>query len=187
MTNVPLGPGGWHYEKGFRVAISGLGSKATKPLLQQVFGEFGHILKIETPRSGQSVYLSYQDRRDAEDAIKMMDGETVEGAKVEVRRAGERPPPGASGVEGEGKAEGKGEGRRPAPTEREESKGPRKAEGREGRGKESKRKSRSRSPADKGDKTDKGRKGEKRDRSRSRRGGRRRSPSKSRSRGRRRR
>lgn len=93
MTNVPLGPGGWHYDKGHRICVNGLGGKATKTVLQATFGEFGHIIKIETPRSGSAAYVSFKDRGDAEDAIKSMDGESVEGQRITVTKAGERPPP----------------------------------------------------------------------------------------------
>eukprot|EP00443_Scrippsiella_acuminata_P032049 CAMPEP_0115268438 /NCGR_PEP_ID=MMETSP0270-20121206/52521_1 /TAXON_ID=71861 /ORGANISM="Scrippsiella trochoidea, Strain CCMP3099" /LENGTH=181 /DNA_ID=CAMNT_0002684641 /DNA_START=38 /DNA_END=580 /DNA_ORIENTATION=+ len=96
MTNVPLGPGGWHYEKGHRICVSGLGERATKTMLQGAFGEFGHIIKIETPRSGSAAYISFKDRGDAEDAVKAMDGEQIDGQRVAVSRAGERPPPNAA-------------------------------------------------------------------------------------------
>eukprot|EP00445_Apocalathium_hangoei_P094007 CAMPEP_0204234108 /NCGR_PEP_ID=MMETSP0361-20130328/90723_1 /ASSEMBLY_ACC=CAM_ASM_000343 /TAXON_ID=268821 /ORGANISM="Scrippsiella Hangoei, Strain SHTV-5" /LENGTH=195 /DNA_ID=CAMNT_0051204931 /DNA_START=113 /DNA_END=697 /DNA_ORIENTATION=+ len=96
MTNVPLGPGGWYYEKGYRVCITGLGAKATKPSLQGLFGEFGHIIKIETPSRGQAAYVSFKERGDAEDAVKAMDGETVDGSKLTVCKAGDRPPPSAA-------------------------------------------------------------------------------------------
>lgn len=93
MTNVPLGPGGWNYQLGHRVCVNGLGGKATKTTLQSLFGEFGHIIKIETPRSGTAAYISYQERRDAEEAIKYRDGEVVEGQRITVTKAGDRPPP----------------------------------------------------------------------------------------------
>mmetsp|Transcript_61082 Transcript_61082/g.169006 ORF Transcript_61082/g.169006 Transcript_61082/m.169006 type:complete len:208 (+) Transcript_61082:130-753(+) len=93
MANIPLGPGGWQYEKGFRICVTGLGSKATKPILQGLFGEFGHIIKIETPRSGASSYVSFQDRGDASDAIKAIDGYVLDGQRLTVSRAGDRPPP----------------------------------------------------------------------------------------------
>eukprot|EP00931_Biecheleriopsis_adriatica_P076426 TRINITY_DN5013_c0_g1_i1.p1 TRINITY_DN5013_c0_g1~~TRINITY_DN5013_c0_g1_i1.p1 ORF type:complete len:169 (+),score=19.59 TRINITY_DN5013_c0_g1_i1:35-541(+) len=92
MTNVPLGPGGWHYGLGHRVCVTGLG-KATKTQLQGAFGEFGHIIKIETPLNGSAAYISYKEKGDAEDAVKYMDGESVDGQKVTVTKAENRPPP----------------------------------------------------------------------------------------------
>mmetsp|Transcript_44668 Transcript_44668/g.83408 ORF Transcript_44668/g.83408 Transcript_44668/m.83408 type:complete len:154 (-) Transcript_44668:38-499(-) len=92
MTNVPLGPGGWHYDLGHRICITGLGQKATKTRLQASFGDFGHIIKIETPLNGTAVYISYKDKRDAEDAVKYMDGEKIDGQKITVSRADNRPP-----------------------------------------------------------------------------------------------
>eukprot|EP00434_Breviolum_minutum_P029039 symbB.v1.2.025687.t1/scaffold2428.1/size79313/4 len=92
MTNVPLGPGGWHYDIGHRVCITGLGQKANKRQLQAAFGDYGHIIKIETPLNGTAVYISYKDKRDAEDAVKYMDGEKIDGQKVNVSRAEGRPP-----------------------------------------------------------------------------------------------
>ena len=94
MTNVPLGPGGWVYQQGHRICVNGLGSKSTsKTMLQVLFGEYGHLLKIETPRSGSAVYVTFRERRDADDAVKYMDGETIEGQCISVTRAGDRPPP----------------------------------------------------------------------------------------------
>ncbi|OLP80642.1 RNA-binding protein 1 [Symbiodinium microadriaticum] len=92
MTNVPLGPGGWHYDLGHRICITGLGAKATKTRLQAAFGDYGHIIKIETPLNGTAVYISYKDKRDAEDAVKYMDGEKLDGTKITVSRADNRPP-----------------------------------------------------------------------------------------------
>merc|ERR1712151_1292597 len=94
MTNVPLGPGGWVYEKSVRICVSGLGAGVPKTALQESFGEFGHIIKIETPQGAKgTAYISYQEKRDAQDAVKYMDGEKVNGSVVRVSLAGERPAP----------------------------------------------------------------------------------------------
>merc|ERR1712107_715511 len=69
------GPGGWFYELGHRICVSGIGPAATKTKMQSAFGEFGHIIKIETPGGARGVaYITFQDKRDAQDAAKTMDG-----------------------------------------------------------------------------------------------------------------
>ncbi|CAK0798480.1 unnamed protein product, partial [Prorocentrum cordatum] len=45
MTNVPLGRGGWHYEMGYRICVSGMGGNVSKTQMQSAFGEFGHIIR----------------------------------------------------------------------------------------------------------------------------------------------
>merc|ERR1719464_2042880 len=95
MTNVPLGPGGWYYQLGYRICVSGLGQGVAKTKLQSAFGDFGHIIKIETPAGAKGVaYISFQDKRDAQDAVKAMDGECVDGHRVRVSLAEDKPPPG---------------------------------------------------------------------------------------------
>merc|ERR1719433_1337256 len=71
-------------------------------VLQATFGDFGHIIKIETPRSGSAAYVSFKDRGDADEAIKAMDGESVDGQRITVSKAGERPPPNLTARKGEG-------------------------------------------------------------------------------------
>merc|ERR1719359_2461643 len=94
MTNEPLGPGGWFYEQGVRICVSGLGAGVAKTALQDAFGDFGHIIKIETPQGAKgTAYISYQDKRDAQDSVKCMDGEKVGGNVVRVSLAGQRPTP----------------------------------------------------------------------------------------------
>mmetsp|Transcript_13451 Transcript_13451/g.42000 ORF Transcript_13451/g.42000 Transcript_13451/m.42000 type:complete len:188 (-) Transcript_13451:104-667(-) len=94
MTNVPLGTGGWVYQLGYRICVSGLGQGATKTAMQSAFGDFGHIIKIETPAGARGVaYISFQDKRDAQDAVKSMDGEAIQGHRVRVTLADDKPPP----------------------------------------------------------------------------------------------
>ncbi|CAE7231573.1 Rbp1 [Symbiodinium necroappetens] len=131
MTNVPLGPGGWHYDLGHRICITGLGAKATKTRLQAAFGDYGHIIKIETPLNGTAVYISYKDKRDAEDAVKYMDGEKLDGTKITVSRADNRPPirgkkDEAAAPKKDEKREEEKERKRPdtKPAPRERSRGP---------------------------------------------------------------
>mmetsp|Transcript_82960 Transcript_82960/g.173705 ORF Transcript_82960/g.173705 Transcript_82960/m.173705 type:complete len:230 (+) Transcript_82960:111-800(+) len=152
MTNVPLGPGGWYYDKGHRICISGLGSKATKPKLQGLFGEFGHIIKIETPSRGQAAYVSFKERGDAEDAVKSLDGELVEGHRLSVSKAGERPPP-REGSRKEAGPPGKGEVLTTTNSEREERRSKRPSDTRTDREKHRDNKERS----DRGDRVDRGR------------------------------
>merc|ERR1712060_572569 len=64
--------------------------------MQSAFGDFGHIIKIETPGGRGVAYISFQDKRDAQDAVKSMDGESFEGNKMKVSMAEDRPPPSSS-------------------------------------------------------------------------------------------
>merc|ERR1712228_933221 len=51
---------------------------------------------IETPGGSRGIaYISYQDKRDAQEAAKSMDGEKVGGNKVKVALADDKPPPSA--------------------------------------------------------------------------------------------
>mmetsp|Transcript_86671 Transcript_86671/g.223236 ORF Transcript_86671/g.223236 Transcript_86671/m.223236 type:complete len:180 (-) Transcript_86671:12-551(-) len=137
MTNVPLGPGGWYYEKGHRICVNGL-AKATKMSLQGLFGEFGHIIKIETPQRGSAAYVSFKDKNDASEAVKYMDGETVDGQRISVSRAGDRPPPGAGAKDTEGKAESSSRPSEPA-APRPPSRSREQQDGGGGRGREKER------------------------------------------------
>mmetsp|Transcript_55867 Transcript_55867/g.130776 ORF Transcript_55867/g.130776 Transcript_55867/m.130776 type:complete len:146 (+) Transcript_55867:93-530(+) len=91
MTNVPLGRGGWYYELGYRLCVSGLKEKTSKTTLQTAFGEYGHVIKLEQPKVGVA-YLTYQEREDAEDAKKYLDGESIDGQRVRVTWADKTPP-----------------------------------------------------------------------------------------------
>lgn len=54
----------------FATRRSGLGSGVAKTALQEAFGEYGHIIKIETPAGAKgTAYISFQEKRDAQDTL----------------------------------------------------------------------------------------------------------------------
>merc|ERR1719203_1618566 len=58
-----------------------------KTTLQAKFGDFGQILRIEIPEGQGTAYIQYEDKRDAEDAVSEIDGQTICGRKVKVQIA----------------------------------------------------------------------------------------------------
>eukprot|EP00931_Biecheleriopsis_adriatica_P067087 TRINITY_DN41292_c0_g1_i1.p1 TRINITY_DN41292_c0_g1~~TRINITY_DN41292_c0_g1_i1.p1 ORF type:complete len:217 (-),score=30.79 TRINITY_DN41292_c0_g1_i1:6-656(-) len=59
-----------------------------KSKLQEAFGDFGHILRIEAPQRQAVAYVEYDDKRDAEDAVREMHGKKVCGCVVDCEVAG---------------------------------------------------------------------------------------------------
>eukprot|EP00927_Polykrikos_kofoidii_P010231 TRINITY_DN14329_c1_g3_i3.p1 TRINITY_DN14329_c1_g3~~TRINITY_DN14329_c1_g3_i3.p1 ORF type:complete len:259 (+),score=30.97 TRINITY_DN14329_c1_g3_i3:129-905(+) len=82
--------GSYLYSEGYRLCVSGFTSSLKKTSLQAAFGEFGHIAQIETPKAGVA-FVTYTDKRDAEDARKTMDGQTIDGRRVCVSKAEAKP------------------------------------------------------------------------------------------------
>jgi len=54
-----------------------------KTTLQEVFGDFGQVLEIHTQDDGTAI-VEFEDKRDAEDAAKSMNGKKIAGAPVTV-------------------------------------------------------------------------------------------------------
>lgn len=83
--------GSYLYSEGFRLCIMCSGGKALrKTSLQSAFGDFGHIVQIETPKSNLA-FVAYSDNKDAKDAMLEMDGKTVDGQIISVTKAGPKP------------------------------------------------------------------------------------------------
>lgn len=94
MSYVPPGRGAWLYQLGYRICVSGLGHSASKTDLQGAFGEYGHIIRMETPGGAKGIaYITFEDKRDAHDAVKYGDGQTIDGRVVHVTLADLKPPP----------------------------------------------------------------------------------------------
>mmetsp|Transcript_597 Transcript_597/g.994 ORF Transcript_597/g.994 Transcript_597/m.994 type:complete len:212 (+) Transcript_597:92-727(+) len=83
--------GSFLYEEGHRLCVlaSGRGD-FRKTHLQGEFSEFGHIIQIETPKSGLA-FVVFKDRADAKEAMECMDGKSVNGVSVTVNWAGPKP------------------------------------------------------------------------------------------------
>ncbi|CAE8588188.1 unnamed protein product, partial [Polarella glacialis] len=83
----PQGSGkGWRpWKPQCTVAVTGVSERTKKTSLQESFGEFGRIIRIEVPDGKSMAFVEYEERRDASDAIKDMDGKAVEGRRIGVR------------------------------------------------------------------------------------------------------
>merc|ERR1719401_623043 len=60
-----------------------------KTTLQEPFGDYGHILRIDVQESHGVAFIEYEDSRDAEDAAAEMDGKQIKGKSVTVQVAKE--------------------------------------------------------------------------------------------------
>ncbi|CAJ1345600.1 unnamed protein product [Effrenium voratum] len=67
------------------VAITGVTEKTKKTALQEAFGEFGRIIRIEVPEGKSVAFVEYEEKRDASDAIQDMNHQSLEGRKIGVR------------------------------------------------------------------------------------------------------
>eukprot|EP00971_Amphidinium_carterae_P333539 6468317-Amphidinium_carterae.1 len=65
--------GGYPYNAGHRLCVlSSTGASLRKTSLQSAFGDFGHIVQIETPKAGLA-FIAFADKNDAADAMREMD------------------------------------------------------------------------------------------------------------------
>ncbi|CAE8737862.1 unnamed protein product, partial [Polarella glacialis] len=82
-------PGG--YNEGHRLCVSSsFGKGLKKTTLQGAFGDYGHILQIETPKPNLA-FIAFSDKADAADAMRSMDGKTIDGQTISVSKAGPKP------------------------------------------------------------------------------------------------
>mmetsp|Transcript_32518 Transcript_32518/g.77270 ORF Transcript_32518/g.77270 Transcript_32518/m.77270 type:complete len:229 (+) Transcript_32518:73-759(+) len=90
----PQGSGkGWRpWKPQCTVAVTGVTERTKKTALQESFGEFGRIIRIEVPDGKTVAFVEYEERRDANDAIEVMNGKTVEGRRIGVRLVEDLPP-----------------------------------------------------------------------------------------------
>lgn len=90
----PQGSGkGWRpWKPQCTVAVTGVTERTKKTALQEAFGEFGRIIRIEVPDGKTLAFVEYEERRDASDAIKTMNGKMVEGRRIGVRLVEDLPP-----------------------------------------------------------------------------------------------
>mmetsp|Transcript_103251 Transcript_103251/g.205230 ORF Transcript_103251/g.205230 Transcript_103251/m.205230 type:complete len:222 (+) Transcript_103251:79-744(+) len=84
--------GSYLYSEGYRLCVSGFSGSLKKTSLQSAFGDFGHIVQIETPKPGIA-FVAFRDQADAEDARKTLDGQLIDGRTVSVSKAEPKPSP----------------------------------------------------------------------------------------------
>jgi len=90
----PQGSGkGWRpWKPQCTVAVTGVSERTKKTSLQEAFGEFGRIIRIEVPAQKTVAFVEYEEKRDASDAIADMNGKTIEGRRIGVRLVEDLPP-----------------------------------------------------------------------------------------------
>merc|ERR1711953_293763 len=76
---------------GTTIMVSGLNANVRKTDLQGAFGEFGEIIRLDL--SGAKAYLEFDDKNDARDAVKCMDGHILKECRmrVEIKESMETP------------------------------------------------------------------------------------------------
>jgi arginine/serine-rich splicing factor 7 len=68
-----------------RVYVGNLGSSGDKSELQREFSKFGHVRDVWVARNPPGfAFVEFEDYRDAEDAVKELDGRRVCGVRVRV-------------------------------------------------------------------------------------------------------
>nr|ADF28513.1 rbp1-like RNA-binding protein PB [Pelinobius muticus] len=73
----------WNLE--CKVYIGNLGSRATKDDIEAVFSRYGPIRNVWVARNPPGfAFVEFEDSRDAEDAVKALDGTRICGARVRV-------------------------------------------------------------------------------------------------------
>jgi len=90
--------GSYLYSEGYRLCVSGFSGSMKKTSLQSAFGDFGHIVQIETPKPGIA-FVAFRDQADADDARASLDGQLVDGRTVSVSKAEPKPSPRLQSVE----------------------------------------------------------------------------------------
>ncbi|CAK9024812.1 unnamed protein product [Durusdinium trenchii] len=73
------------------VAVTGVTERTKKTALQEAFGDFGRIIRIEVPEGKTVAFVEYEEKRDANDAILEMNHRTFEGRKIGVRMVEDLP------------------------------------------------------------------------------------------------
>ena len=75
-------------KKGTQIYIGHLSRKVGKDELEKTFAKFGSI-KDAVLKNGYA-FITYEDERDAEDAVKEMNDHDLQGEKINVELAGRR-------------------------------------------------------------------------------------------------
>ncbi|GMS97762.1 hypothetical protein PENTCL1PPCAC_19937, partial [Pristionchus entomophagus] len=98
---------------GGKVYIGGLPPDATSEEIEDAFSRYGRIFKVWVARRPPGfAFVEYEDERDAEDAVKAMDGTRICGvhARVELSHGRGRPSGGGGGGGGGDRGGGRGYG-----------------------------------------------------------------------------
>ncbi|XP_069073218.1 cold-inducible RNA-binding protein-like [Pleurodeles waltl] len=77
-----------------KIFVGGLSFDTNEQDLEQQFGKYGAIVEVvvikdrETQRSRGFGFVTYENQEDAKDALKGMDGKTLDGRQIRVDQAG---------------------------------------------------------------------------------------------------
>lgn len=94
---------------GATVCVSGITGDCTKMKLQEKFGDFGDIVRLEILMSKQIAFVEFEDEADARTALRRCDGTTMGGHKITCKIADEsRTPEFSKGSKGRGREHSKG-------------------------------------------------------------------------------
>ncbi|KAL9981580.1 hypothetical protein ACROYT_G010301 [Oculina patagonica] len=103
---VKMSRGGGPYHK---VYVGGLGENGTKEEIEREFEKFGRLHDVWVARNPPGfAFVEFEDLRDAEDAIKELDGKTICGVEVRVEMSKHRGGRGRGGGGGGGGFRGQG-------------------------------------------------------------------------------
>lgn len=87
----------------YKVYVGGLGENGKKEELEKAFEKFGPLRDVWVARNPPGfAFIEFDDLRDAEDAIKELDGSTICGVEVKVEMSRHRPGGGRRGRGGGG-------------------------------------------------------------------------------------
>eukprot|EP00927_Polykrikos_kofoidii_P019096 TRINITY_DN18900_c0_g1_i1.p1 TRINITY_DN18900_c0_g1~~TRINITY_DN18900_c0_g1_i1.p1 ORF type:complete len:257 (-),score=27.84 TRINITY_DN18900_c0_g1_i1:167-937(-) len=91
VPGPPPRSGSFQYTEGTTLRVTGLRADVRNTDLQPRFGEFGHVLRIHVLQGKGCAFVEYQEREDAADALKGVNGSKLLGNLVTVTMA--EPPP----------------------------------------------------------------------------------------------
>eukprot|EP00416_Gambierdiscus_australes_P033324 CAMPEP_0171106716 /NCGR_PEP_ID=MMETSP0766_2-20121228/65350_1 /TAXON_ID=439317 /ORGANISM="Gambierdiscus australes, Strain CAWD 149" /LENGTH=360 /DNA_ID=CAMNT_0011567875 /DNA_START=58 /DNA_END=1137 /DNA_ORIENTATION=+ len=93
MSNLRgLGPPLKQRVPGTTLCVSGVSLSVKKTTLQEHFGEYGRIVRIEAPQGKHVAFIEYDSKRDCNDALEASRGKVIDGQRVTVKLADLRPP-----------------------------------------------------------------------------------------------
>lgn len=96
-----------------RVFIGGISSDVSKDAIEKEFGKFGKLSSVWVAQNPPGfAFVEFDDGRDAEEAVKSLNGQTLfDGNRIRVEHSRPRPPGGGRGVPRGGRPGGPGYGR----------------------------------------------------------------------------
>mmetsp|Transcript_3125 Transcript_3125/g.7041 ORF Transcript_3125/g.7041 Transcript_3125/m.7041 type:complete len:179 (+) Transcript_3125:110-646(+) len=88
VPGPPPRSGNFSHNPGTTVRVKGLDPKLRNTDLQPVFGDYGHVLRIQIVQNKGLAFVEFRERGDATEAIRHLNGEQVLGCTLTVTEAG---------------------------------------------------------------------------------------------------